>query len=210
MARLARPTATASNPSTPIPATTLSPALAGAVPSPSSGAAGVATPVAGPSRTRGTRSSARRSLAAAATAPSSSASASTSAAASPASSGGVDRASSPAASHHSTRSAGIPKSHVAPKAHGLRNALNARDRTPCPFPSEFGGSEHCGVADEDEADDVLMAICAATAGLVSKFLLLLRAACCMGVFELAPATPNPFVGPARTARAWMDTALCVS
>ncbi|RSH85080.1 uncharacterized protein EHS24_006673 [Apiotrichum porosum] len=150
MARLARPTATASNPSTPIPATTLSPALAGAVPSPSSGAAGVATPVAGPSRTRGTRSSARRSLAAAATAPSSSASASTSAAASPASSGGVDR---------------IPKSHVAPKAHGLRNALNARDRTPCPFPSEFGGSEHCGVADEDEADDVLMAICAATAGL---------------------------------------------
>lgn len=60
----------------------------------------------------------------------------------------------------------IAKSNIAPKVHGLRNAHTARERVPCPFPGEFGGPQHCGVLDEDLADDVLMAICGACATMV--------------------------------------------
>jgi len=160
MARSARAAATASTPSTPI-TPVVTPAAAGA------SNPGPATAAAGPSRR-----STRRSLAATATS-TSSASASTSTAASssasPASSGPLTPAEQQLqqSNPHSTRHA-VPKSYVEPKAHGLRNSSSARERTPCPFPADHGGSVICGVAEDDEADEVLMAICSACAAMVSS------------------------------------------
>lgn len=56
---------------------------------------------------------------------------------------------------------------IEPKAHALRSVGGAADRVPCPFPANYGGSERCGVWEEDEADEVLMAVCAACASTVS-------------------------------------------
>lgn len=41
---------------------------------------------------------------------------------------------------------------------------------PCPFPDRYGGKERCGVCDEDGADEVLMASCAAVAMLDNRAL----------------------------------------
>jgi hypothetical protein len=46
--------------------------------------------------------------------------------------------------------------------------LGEKERPPCPFPAEYGGKEKLGVSDEDEKDEVLMAVCAACAKLVSS------------------------------------------
>lgn len=60
-----------------------------------------------------------------------------------------------------------PRQSVERKSHALRSVEIAAERTPCPFPSEYGGKEKCGVSDEDEADEVLMAVCGACALMVS-------------------------------------------
>ena len=60
----------------------------------------------------------------------------------------------------------ISKTVVEAKSHGLRNAQE-KDKVPCPFPDRYGGKDKCGVCDEDGADEVLMASCAALAMLVS-------------------------------------------
>ncbi|KAL7420103.1 hypothetical protein Q5752_005068 [Cryptotrichosporon argae] len=52
---------------------------------------------------------------------------------------------------------------IEPKTHGLRNQVQARERQACPYPADYGGKDKCQVHDEDETDDVLMAICAACA-----------------------------------------------
>ena len=60
-----------------------------------------------------------------------------------------------------------PRQSVEHKSHALRSVENAAERTTCPFPGEYGGREKCGVSEEDEADEVLMAVCGACALLVS-------------------------------------------
>lgn len=50
-----------------------------------------------------------------------------------------------------------------PKAHALRSVGGAAQLVTSPFPGHYGGSEKCGVHEEDEADEVLMAICGACA-----------------------------------------------
>jgi hypothetical protein len=60
----------------------------------------------------------------------------------------------------------LSKSYVAPKNHQTRNHGD-KDRESCPFPEQYGGSAKCGVSDEDEQDEVLMACCAALAQVVS-------------------------------------------
>lgn len=81
----------------------------------------------------------------------------------------------PAPAHHASSTIGtpaeassskLPKTHVESKAHALRSVLGDKERTPCPYPSQYGGKEKCGVADDDERDEVLMAICAACAVMV--------------------------------------------
>lgn len=59
-----------------------------------------------------------------------------------------------------------PRQSVEAKTHGLRSVLGERERTPCPFPGEYGGREKCGVSEEDEKDEVLMALAAACAKMV--------------------------------------------
>lgn len=49
------------------------------------------------------------------------------------------------------------------KAHALRSVGGAAQLVTSPFPGEYGGSEKCGVHEEDEADEVLMAVCGACA-----------------------------------------------
>ncbi|WVQ62449.1 uncharacterized protein L199_000589 [Kwoniella botswanensis] len=44
------------------------------------------------------------------------------------------------------------------KTHGLRSVGGASERTPCPFPAQWGGRDKCGILEEDEADEVLMSI----------------------------------------------------
>jgi hypothetical protein len=61
----------------------------------------------------------------------------------------------------------LSKSYVAPKNHQTRNHGD-KDRETCPFPDMYGGKGKCGVSDEDERDDVLMACCAAIAKAVSS------------------------------------------
>ena len=51
------------------------------------------------------------------------------------------------------------------KAHGLRS-VGSVDKAECPFPAQFGGCEKCGVSEEDERDESLMAICASIASTV--------------------------------------------
>lgn len=53
------------------------------------------------------------------------------------------------------------------KAHGLRSTGSSVERTPCPFPAQFGGRANCGIAEEDEADEVLMGVLSAIAFYVS-------------------------------------------
>lgn len=60
----------------------------------------------------------------------------------------------------------LSKSYVAPKNHQTRNHGD-KDRAPCPFPDQYGGKVKCGVSDQDEADEYLMATCAALAQTVS-------------------------------------------
>lgn len=119
------------------------------------------TPGAGPSRPlrQSTRSS-RRSIAAASTpaTPTSSAGPLTPADPNP-------PAATPPLPSSSSRAA--PKNHVEPKAHGLRNSHQQRERQSCPYPQDFGGKEQCGITEEDEADEVLMAVCGACAVMVS-------------------------------------------
>jgi hypothetical protein len=61
----------------------------------------------------------------------------------------------------------LSKSYVAPKNHQTRNHGD-KDRETCPFPELYGGSAKCGVSEEDEQDEVLMACCAALAQVVSS------------------------------------------
>lgn len=63
----------------------------------------------------------------------------------------------------------LSKSYVAPKNHQTRNHGD-KDRETCPFPEQYGGGAKCGVTDEDEQDEVLMACCAALAQVVSNSL----------------------------------------
>ena len=69
-------------------------------------------------------------------------------------------------------STGTPRKVKGPavdrKSHALRSVLGEKDRTQCPFPAQYGGRDRCGVVDEDERDEVLMAICAACASTVSR------------------------------------------
>nr|XP_018266942.1 uncharacterized protein I303_00922 [Kwoniella dejecticola CBS 10117]OBR89100.1 hypothetical protein I303_00922 [Kwoniella dejecticola CBS 10117] len=58
---------------------------------------------------------------------------------------------------------GRASSTVEAKAHGLRSIGGAGERTPCPFPAQYGGKEKCGLMEEDEADEVLMGILASIA-----------------------------------------------
>ena len=44
-----------------------------------------------------------------------------------------------------------------------------KERSPCPFPAQYGGKDRCGVTEEDERDEVLMAVCAACATTVSAY-----------------------------------------
>ncbi|WVQ78634.1 hypothetical protein IAT38_000721 [Cryptococcus sp. DSM 104549] len=60
---------------------------------------------------------------------------------------------------HSAR-AGAAVEH---KAHGLRSVGGASERTPCPFPAQWGGRVKVGITEEDEGDEALMSICAAIA-----------------------------------------------
>ncbi|WRT63914.1 uncharacterized protein IL334_000840 [Kwoniella shivajii] len=53
---------------------------------------------------------------------------------------------------------GKPACSVEAKAHGLRSVGGASERTPCPFPAQWGGRDKCGITEEDENDDVLMSI----------------------------------------------------
>nr|XP_019014584.1 uncharacterized protein I206_00667 [Kwoniella pini CBS 10737]OCF53365.1 hypothetical protein I206_00667 [Kwoniella pini CBS 10737] len=55
-------------------------------------------------------------------------------------------------------SKGRPSSIVESKTHGLRSVGGASERTPCPFPTQWGGRDKCGLTEEDEADEVLMGI----------------------------------------------------
>ncbi|WWC86029.1 uncharacterized protein L201_000900 [Kwoniella dendrophila CBS 6074] len=55
-------------------------------------------------------------------------------------------------------SRGRPASIVEAKTHGLRSVGGASERTPCPFPEQWGGKGKCGITEEDEADEVLMGI----------------------------------------------------
>lgn len=57
----------------------------------------------------------------------------------------------------------IPKTYVEPKTHSLRSVGGERERVACPFPEKYGGKDKCGVSDEDEKDETLMALCAALA-----------------------------------------------
>ncbi|XAO27289.1 hypothetical protein I312_106134 [Cryptococcus bacillisporus CA1280] len=50
---------------------------------------------------------------------------------------------------------------VEAKTHGLRSTGSSVERTPCPFPAQFGGRANCGIAEEDEADEVLMSVLSA-------------------------------------------------
>lgn len=168
MARPTRQTATTASTNTPTPLRPTPVALAPATPTDAQQSA------AGPSRpTRVTR--ARRSLGAAGALASGSASPSVaSSAASPA--GGPltpTNPNSPAPSSSASTPLGATRAHsksfVEPKAHGLRNAQNAKERRAIPFPADFGGKDVCGIHDEDEQDDVLMAICGACASMVSTF-----------------------------------------
>lgn len=60
---------------------------------------------------------------------------------------------------------------VGGRGHALRSVgAAAAERTPCPFPAEYGGREKCGIHEEDEADEVLMAGCGALALLVSYYI----------------------------------------
>ncbi|OWZ26587.1 hypothetical protein J010_06782 [Cryptococcus neoformans] len=52
---------------------------------------------------------------------------------------------------------------VEAKTHGLRSTGSSVERTPCPFPAQFGGRANCGIAEEDEADEVLMGVLSAIA-----------------------------------------------
>ncbi len=56
---------------------------------------------------------------------------------------------------------------VEAKSHALRSVFGEKDRAACPFPGEYGGAGRCGVMEEDERDEVLMATCAACASVVS-------------------------------------------
>ncbi|KAI9632828.1 uncharacterized protein MKK02DRAFT_41140 [Dioszegia hungarica] len=49
------------------------------------------------------------------------------------------------------------------RSHALRSEWMAAERTACPFPAEYGGRDKCGVSEEDEADEVLMAVCGSLA-----------------------------------------------
>jgi hypothetical protein len=60
----------------------------------------------------------------------------------------------------------LSKSYVAPKNHQTRNHGD-KDRETCPFPEQYGGKAKCGITDEDEQDECLMACCAALAETVS-------------------------------------------
>lgn len=53
------------------------------------------------------------------------------------------------------------------KTHGLRSTGSSVERTPCPFPAQFGGRANCGIAEEDEADEVLMSVLSAITFYVS-------------------------------------------
>jgi hypothetical protein len=48
----------------------------------------------------------------------------------------------------------------------LRSVLGQTEKVPCPFPGQYGGRDKCGIAEEDELDSVLMAICSACATMV--------------------------------------------
>ncbi|WVN87129.1 uncharacterized protein L203_102305 [Cryptococcus depauperatus CBS 7841] len=52
---------------------------------------------------------------------------------------------------------------VEAKAHGLRSTGSAIERQPCPFPAQWGGRANCGIAEDDEADEVLMGTLSAIA-----------------------------------------------
>ncbi|CAK9785322.1 hypothetical protein CC85DRAFT_305280 [Cutaneotrichosporon oleaginosum] len=163
MARTARSSAaTSATPSTPAttpPAprstSTASAGVAvGAAAGPSGAAVTSSTPTvgtAGPSRPTRTSARSRRSVGGAVPSP-------------PSSAGPLTPA-DPNPPSTPLGSGSVPKTLVAPKVHGLRNAHTARERVPCPFPADFGGQQQCGVSDEDLADDVLMAICGACATL---------------------------------------------
>jgi hypothetical protein len=56
---------------------------------------------------------------------------------------------------------------VEPKTHALRSVLGEKDRAVCPFPGEYGGRVKLGLSEEDEKDEVFMAVCAAIAYFVS-------------------------------------------
>lgn len=71
-----------------------------------------------------------------------------------------------------------PRPPVETKTHALRSVGGNQDRAPSPFPEQYGGKEKCGVSEEDEADEVLMAVCSACASLVSTlFLFVCRSVC---------------------------------
>lgn len=54
-------------------------------------------------------------------------------------------------------------SRVERKSHALRSVGGTASLVTSPFPGEYGGSEKCGVHEDDEADEVLMAVCGACA-----------------------------------------------
>ncbi|ORX35327.1 hypothetical protein BD324DRAFT_652461 [Kockovaella imperatae] len=49
------------------------------------------------------------------------------------------------------------------KPHALRSVLGEKERSPCPFPTQYGGRDKCAVVEDDERDEVLMAVCGACA-----------------------------------------------
>ena len=57
-------------------------------------------------------------------------------------------------------------SGITTKSHALRSVLGEKEREPCPYPGQYGGPAKCGVTEEDEKDEVLMATCAACSSVV--------------------------------------------
>lgn len=71
-----------------------------------------------------------------------------------------------AAASHGSGSRHAPKPLVEPKVHGLRHAQGDREKVPAPFPAAYGGKEKCALHDDDEKDEVFVAICSALAEMV--------------------------------------------
>lgn len=68
----------------------------------------------------------------------------------------------PSTSRHHAKQASVEA-----KTHALRSVFGEKERESCPYPGQYGGAAKCGVSDEDEKDEVLMATCAACSSVVS-------------------------------------------